>query len=49
MVRLWPTHYLNGGKKGLNLDMFFRYNKKTKEKLEYAKKLLKEHNISENK
>lgn len=25
----------------LNLDFFFRFNKKTKEKIEYAEKLLK--------
>jgi hypothetical protein len=23
MVRLWPTHHMNGGKSGLNLKMFF--------------------------
>lgn len=48
MVRLWPTHYKNGGKSALNLNMFFRYNKKTKEKVAYAEKLLKEHNINRN-
>ena len=26
MVRLWPTTYMNGGKTGLNLNLFFRYN-----------------------
>lgn len=48
MVRLWPTAYLGGGTKGLNLNMFFRYNKKTPEKVEYAEKLIKKHNISRN-
>lgn len=48
MVRLWPTHYKNGGRSALNLNMFFRYNKKTKEKVQYAEKLLKEHNINRN-
>jgi len=48
MVRLWPTHYRNGGKSALNLSMFFSYNKKTKEKVAYAEKLLKEHNINRN-
>ena len=42
MVRLWPTNYKNGGKGYLNLDFFFRFNKKTDEKIEYANKLLKE-------
>ena len=46
MVRLWPTAYLGGGTKGLNLNMFFRYNKKTPEKVEYAEKLIKKHNIN---
>ena len=40
MVRLWPTSYKNGGKDGLNLDFFFQYNKKTKEKEELAKNLI---------
>jgi hypothetical protein len=48
MVRLWPTHYLNGGKTGLNLKMFFLYNKKTKEKEKYAEELIKKHNINKN-
>ena len=48
MVRLWPTHYRNGGKSALNLNMFFSYNKKTKEKVAYAEKLLKEHGINRN-
>ena len=48
MVRLWPTHYKNGGKSALNLNMFFKYNKKTNEKVQYAEKLLREHNISRN-
>ena len=33
MVRLWPTRYQNGGKTGLNLDLFFRFNTKTPEKV----------------
>lgn len=48
MVRLWPTHYQKGGKSGLNLKLFFMYNKRTPEKEAYAEKLLKEHNISRN-
>ena len=48
MIRLWPTHYLNGGKTGLNLNMFFQYNKKTKEKIEYAEYLIKKYNINRN-
>ena len=40
MVRLWPTKYLNGGKDGLNLPFFFRFNKKTPEKEALAEKLL---------
>ena len=40
MVRLWPTAYKNGGKDGLTLDMFFRFNKKTEQKEKYAKFLL---------
>lgn len=39
MVRLWPTSYKNGGKDYLSLDFFFNCNKKTKEKMEYVKKL----------
>lgn len=48
MVRLWPTDYLNGGKTGLNLNMFFRFNKKTDEKVNYANYLLDKYNISRN-
>ena len=48
MIRLWPTHYKNGGKTGLNLNMFFTFNKKTKEKEDYAEMLIKKHNISRN-
>ena len=44
MVRLWPTNYLNGGKDGLTLDFFFKYNKRTPEKEEYAKYLLNKYN-----
>lgn len=44
MVRLWPTKYLNGGKDGLTLDFFFKYNKRTPEKEEYAKYLLNKYN-----
>ena len=40
MVRLWPTTYKNGGKDGLTLDMFFRFNQRTQEKENYAKQLL---------
>lgn len=40
MVRLWPTNYKNGGKDGLTLNFFFQFNKKTKEKEEFAKKLI---------
>jgi len=29
MVRLWPTNYLQGGKVGLNLNFFFKFNNKT--------------------
>lgn len=48
MVRLWPTSYMGGGTKALNLDMFFRYNKKTEEKVKYAEALIKKHNIKRN-
>lgn len=48
MVRLWPTKYKNGGRTGLNLDLFFMFNKKTKEKLDYANYLLDKYNISRN-
>ncbi len=48
MVRLWPTDYLNGGKTGLNLNMFFRFNKKTDEKVNYANYFLDKYNISRN-
>ena len=48
MVRLWPTHHMNGGKTGLNLNMFFQFNKKTKEKEKYAEDLLKKHKINRN-
>ena len=48
MVRLWPTHHMNGGKSGLNLKMFFQFNKKTKEKEKYAEELIKKHNINRN-
>ena len=40
MVRLWPHNYKNFGKKILNLNFFFLYNKRTKEKENYAKQLL---------
>ena len=40
MVRLWPTKYMNGGKDRLNLDYFFMFNKKTPEKVKYAKSLI---------
>ena len=48
MVRLWPTHHMNGGKTGLNLKMFFQFNKKTKEKEKYAEELLKKYKINRN-
>lgn len=48
MVRLWPTDYLQGGKVGLNLNFFFRFNKMTKEKVDYANYLLDKYNISRN-
>lgn len=48
MIRLWPDKYGDQGKSKLNLDFFFRYNKKTPEKVEYAEKLIKKHNISRN-
>lgn len=48
MVRLWPTAYMGGGTKALNLDMFFRYNKKTDEKVKYAEALIKKYNIRRN-
>ena len=48
MVRLWPTAYLNGGKDGLNLDFFFRFNKKTTEKMTLAKELMNEKNKKDN-
>ena len=48
MVRLWPTHHMNGGKTGLNLNMFFQFNKKTKEKIRYAEELIKKYNINRN-
>lgn len=40
MVRLWPTTYKNGGKSFLTVDTFFKYNKKTPEKVKYANMLL---------
>lgn len=49
MVRLWPTNYGDGGKTMLNLDFFFQYNKRTKEKEKYAADLIKKYNINENK
>ena len=39
MVRLWPTKYMNGGKDRLDLNYFFMHNKKTKEKVDFAKRL----------
>lgn len=48
MVRRWPTSYLNGGKNGLNLNMFFRFNKKTQEKENFANYLLDKYNIERN-
>ena len=48
MVRLWPTTYMNGGKIGLNLNLFFRYNTFSQEKLDYANYLLDKFNISRN-
>lgn len=48
MVRLWPTTYMNGGKTGLNLNLFFRYNTFSQEKLDYANYLLDKYNISRN-
>lgn len=42
MVRLYPTEYCNNGRDSLNLNFFFQHNKKTKEKVEYAKKLCNE-------
>lgn len=40
MKRLWPTNYKNGGKNFITLDWFFRTNKKTDEKVKYAKELM---------
>ena len=48
MVRLWPTHHMNGGKTGLNLKMFFQFNKETPEKRKYAEELIKKHKINRN-
>lgn len=48
MVRLWPTTYKNGGKNGLNLNMFFRFNTFSQEKLDFANYLLDKYNISRN-
>ena len=48
MVRLWPTTYMNGGKTGLNLNLFFRYNTFSQEKLDFANYLLDKYNISRN-
>lgn len=39
MVRLWPTAYLNGGKDGLTLDFFFKFNERTQEKVNFVKNL----------
>lgn len=39
MVRLWPTAYMNGGKDRLDLDYFFMFNKKTPEKVKFAREL----------
>ena len=39
MVRLWPTAYMNGGKDRLDLDYFFMFNKKTTEKVKFAREL----------
>ncbi len=48
MVRLWPTNYLQGGKVGLNLNFFFRFNNKTQEKEDFANYLLDKYNINRN-
>lgn len=48
MVRLWPTDYLQGGKVGLNLNFFFRFNKMTKEKVDFANYLLDKYHIERN-
>lgn len=48
MVRLWPTNYLQGGRVGLNLNFFFRFNKMTKEKVDFANYLLDKYNINRN-
>lgn len=48
MVRLWPTHYGNGGKDMLNLNFYFQFNEKTNEKIEAAKALKKKYGIVEN-
>lgn len=42
MVRLWPTAYKDGGKSYLTIDTFFKYNKKTPEKENYIKRVLKQ-------
>lgn len=44
MVRLWPTTYLNGGKDGLTLDFFFKFNEKTPEKIKLAERLIQNKN-----
>lgn len=45
MVRLWPTAYGNGGKSMLNLDFFFRFNKKTPEKMKFAESLIEKKKV----
>ena len=39
---------MNGGKTGLNLNLFFRYNTFSQEKLDYANYLLDKYNIYRN-
>lgn len=48
MVRRWPTDYLQGGKVGLNLNFFFRFNKMTREKVNFANYLLDKYHIERN-
>lgn len=42
MVRLWPTTYGDGGKKMLNIEYFFKFNKRTPEKEELIKRIVED-------
>lgn len=41
MKRLWPTRYQNGGKGFLNKDLFFQFNRSTKEKRKLFDEIMK--------